>query len=271
MAHKKGVGSTDNGRDSKSKRLGVKLYGGQEARAGNIIIRQRGTKFHPGENVYMGKDFTLHAAIDGVISFRKRRYDRTFVSVLPNGNGAAVVEPPVKPKEEKPSTEPVVQRTAAPAEPKVEAPKAEEAKAEAPVKEEPKTETPMAKSAPIAEEKAPAKEEAPKAEAKPKPKAAKGEKITLPSGKKIKQDDLKVVEGIGPKIEGLLNDAGIDTWQGLADAPTEKVQGILDEAGPRYRMHDPATWAKQAKLAAEAKWEELEDLQDHLKGGKEVD
>jgi large subunit ribosomal protein L27 len=64
MAHKKGVGSTDNGRDSKSKRLGVKLFGGQFAKAGNIIVRQRGTKYHPGENVYMGKDFTLHARIE---------------------------------------------------------------------------------------------------------------------------------------------------------------------------------------------------------------
>ena len=85
MAHKKGVGSTDNGRDSNSKRLGVKLYGGQAARAGNIIVRQRGTKFHPGENVYKGKDFTLHAAVDGVVTFRRRRKNRTYVSVLPNG------------------------------------------------------------------------------------------------------------------------------------------------------------------------------------------
>ena len=85
------------------------------------------------------------------------------------------------------------------------------------------------------------------------------------------QDDLKIIEGIGPKITQLLNNAGINTWQELADAPEEKIQAILDEAGPRYRMHDPATWSKQAKLAAEAKWEELETLQDNLKGGKEVD
>ena len=83
MAHKKGVGSTDNGRDSNSKRLGVKLFGGQFARAGNIIVRQRGTKFHPGENVGMGKDFTLHALINGTIEFRKRRLNRTFVNVVP--------------------------------------------------------------------------------------------------------------------------------------------------------------------------------------------
>ncbi|MCB0595503.1 MAG: 50S ribosomal protein L27 [Lewinellaceae bacterium] len=273
MAHKKGVGSSDNGRDSKSKRLGVKMFGGQEVRAGNIIVRQRGTKFHPGENVYKGKDFTLHAAIDGVVSFRKRRYDRTFVNVLP-ADGAVVAEPPVKPKEERPSVEPELQRAAPAPQPKVEKPKAEapkqeEPKVETPKAEEPKQEeAPKAKAAPIVEE-APVEKEAPKAEEKPK--ASKSEKITLPSGKKVNQDDLKLVEGIGPKIEGLLNDAGINTWQELADAPTEKVQGILDEAGPRYRMHDPATWAKQAKLAADAKWEELESLQDSLKGGKEVE
>ena len=83
MAHKKGVGSTDNGRDSKSKRLGVKLFGGQFAKAGNIIIRQRGTRFHPGENTYLGKDFTLHAKVDGVVTFSKRKNNRTFVSIMP--------------------------------------------------------------------------------------------------------------------------------------------------------------------------------------------
>ncbi len=83
MAHKKGVGSSDNGRDSKSKRLGVKLFGGQAAKAGNIIVRQRGTRFHPGDNVNMGKDHTLHALVDGTVVFKKRRLNRTFVSILP--------------------------------------------------------------------------------------------------------------------------------------------------------------------------------------------
>ena len=82
MAHKKGVGSSENGRDSKSKRLGVKLFGGQTAIAGNIIIRQRGTKFHPGRNVGIGKDFTLYALTDGTIQFQTRKRDRTFVNVL---------------------------------------------------------------------------------------------------------------------------------------------------------------------------------------------
>ena len=83
MAHKKGVGSSKNGRESQSKRLGVKIFGGQAAIAGNIIVRQRGTKHHPGDNVGMGKDHTLHALIDGVVTFRKRRDNRSFVSVVP--------------------------------------------------------------------------------------------------------------------------------------------------------------------------------------------
>jgi len=85
MAHKKGVGSSDNGRDSKSKRLGVKLFGGQSAIAGNIIIRQRGTKFHPGRNVGVGKDFTLYALTDGTVTFQTKKRDRTYVSVLNDG------------------------------------------------------------------------------------------------------------------------------------------------------------------------------------------
>ncbi len=83
MAHKKGVGSSKNGRESESKRLGVKIFGGQAAIAGNIIIRQRGTQHHPGENVYMGKDHTLHAKVDGLVKFRKRKDNRSYVSIEP--------------------------------------------------------------------------------------------------------------------------------------------------------------------------------------------
>ncbi len=83
MAHKKGVGSSKNGRESESKRLGVKIYGGQFAKAGNIIVRQRGTKHHPGENVGIGKDDTLFALIDGNVVFRKKQNNRSFVSVEP--------------------------------------------------------------------------------------------------------------------------------------------------------------------------------------------
>ena len=83
MAHKKGEGSVKNGRDSQSKRLGVKIFGGQSAIAGNIIIRQRGTTYHPGKNVGLGRDFTIFSLIDGVVEFRKTKADKTFVSVAP--------------------------------------------------------------------------------------------------------------------------------------------------------------------------------------------
>ncbi len=88
MAHKKGEGSVKNNRDSQSKRLGVKIFGGQPAINGNIIIRQRGTEYHPGKNVGVGRDFTLFALTDGVVEFRKRKNNRTYVSV-------AVAEAPV--------------------------------------------------------------------------------------------------------------------------------------------------------------------------------
>ncbi|GAB3729918.1 50S ribosomal protein L27 [Hymenobacter agri] len=83
MAHKKGVGSSNNGRESHSKRLGVKIFGGQALVAGNIIVRQRGTKHHPGANVGMGKDHTLFALVDGEVQFRKGRKDRSIVTVMP--------------------------------------------------------------------------------------------------------------------------------------------------------------------------------------------
>lgn len=81
MAHKKGVGSSKNGRDSESKRLGVKIFGGENCVAGNIIVRQRGTKHHPGNNVGIGKDHTLYALIDGKVVFQKKKDNRSYVSV----------------------------------------------------------------------------------------------------------------------------------------------------------------------------------------------
>ena len=83
MAHKKGVGSSKNGRESHSKRLGVKIFGGQVAKAGNILVRQRGTQHHPGDNVGMGKDHTLFALIDGDVVFRKKGNNRSYVSIQP--------------------------------------------------------------------------------------------------------------------------------------------------------------------------------------------
>jgi len=83
MAHKKGAGSSRNGRESESKRLGVKVYGGQFAKAGNIIVRQRGTRHHPGINVGIGKDHSLYAMIDGTVEFKKKRGNKSFVSIIP--------------------------------------------------------------------------------------------------------------------------------------------------------------------------------------------
>lgn len=83
MAHKKGEGSSRNGRDSAAKRLGVKIYGGQMAFPGNIIVRQRGTKFYPGEGVMMGKDHTIFAVTEGLVSFRRRRNNKNYISVTP--------------------------------------------------------------------------------------------------------------------------------------------------------------------------------------------
>ena len=81
MAHKKGEGSVKNGRDSHSKRLGVKIFGGQSAISGNIIVRQRGTTFHPGKNVGVGRDWTIFATADGVVEFKRTKGDKTFISV----------------------------------------------------------------------------------------------------------------------------------------------------------------------------------------------
>ncbi|SHL46161.1 hypothetical protein [Flavobacterium chilense] len=88
-------------------------------------------------------------------------------------------------------------------------------------------------------------------------------------GKKIKENDLKIVEGIGPKIEALFNEAGITTWHQLSETSTEKLQSILDAGGENYAIHNPSTWARQALLAYEGKWQELKDWQDSLIGGKE--
>ncbi len=204
MAHKKGVGSSKNGRESESKRLGVKLFGGQGAIAGNIIVRQRGTRHNPGRNVGIGKDHTLFALTDGVVEFRKGYKGRSFVNINPLTD-AVLVDALV-------------------------APAAIVAKAEQPV-------TPVAK---------------------------KTEKVATAAG-----DDLAKVEGIGPKIVGLLTGAGITTFAQLAETSVEKIQEILDAAGPNYSVHNSATWPRQAELAAAGKWDELQTLQDELTAGRE--
>jgi len=210
MAHKKGVGSTDNGRDSISKRLGVKLFGGEKAIPGNIIVRQRGTRYHPGLNVGMGRDHTLFALVEGNVQFQKRRLNRTFVNIIPTGEVITK-----KRKQKKVKTDPVAAEA-----PQVEA-VAAAPEAPAPVKE---------------------------AEAK---------------------EDLKKVEGIGPKIAELLNNAGINTFSQLGATEVDRLKEILAEAGSRYAAHNPSTWPKQAQMAADGKWDELKAWQDELDGGKE--
>ena len=111
MAHKKGVGSSKNGRESESKRLGVKIFGGQHAKAGNILVRQRGTTHYPGENVGMGKDHTLFALVEGTVEFKKKLKNRSYVSVQPVVEGevevaeAPVAEAPKAPRKKKTQVE----------------------------------------------------------------------------------------------------------------------------------------------------------------------
>jgi large subunit ribosomal protein L27 len=120
MAHKKGAGSSKNGRESHSKRLGIKIFGGQPAIAGNIIVRQRGTKHNPGQNVGIGRDHTLFALIDGKVVFKKKADNRSYVSVLPfeTAEVAEVAAPAPAAKAESkaveaPAPAPVVEETAA--------------------------------------------------------------------------------------------------------------------------------------------------------------
>ncbi len=148
MAHKKGAGSSRNGRESHSKRLGIKIFGGQAAIAGNIIVRQRGTKHHPDKNVGIGKDHTLFALIDGTVIFKKKFDDKSYVSILPREVEVVVEDAPVRVK-------------------KAAAPKAE-AKTEAVAEVQTEAKTAAKKAAPA--KKAPAKIEASVEEA-PEPQA----------------------------------------------------------------------------------------------------
>jgi len=234
MAHKKGVGSTDNGRDSISKRLGVKLFGGQYAKAGNIIIRQRGTKYHPGDNVYLGRDFTVHAKVEGHVGFTKRKNGRTFVHIVPieGASDAAKLAKSKKAKSAKPATAP--------------------------------------SSKPEAATQAPAAAAAPKAATPAAPEKATPAAAAPAKGAGQKPDKLTKIEGIGPKIAEHLGAAGIITFADLANSPVSKLQEILTNAGPRYKMHVPDTWPQQAQLATDGKWDELQVLQDKLDGGRVV-
>lgn len=193
MAHKKGAGSSDNGRDSNPQYLGVKMYGGQTAIPGNILVRQRGTKFHAGVGVYMGKDHTLHASVAGIVTYKKGKNDKRIVYIAA-----------------------------------------------------PKTEVALSAAAAAVEVAA----------------------VAAPVAKTAETDDLKKIEGIGPKIEELFHAAGITTFAQLSATSVEAMETILAEAGPRFSTHNPSTWAQQAGLAAAGKWDELKAWQDELDGGK---
>jgi len=215
MAHKKGVGSSKNGRESESKRLGVKIYGGQFAKAGNILIRQRGTTHNPGVNVGMGKDHTLFALVDGTVVFRKKKNNRSYVSVDAVVEvDVAVAEAPVKKTEVKAEAKKEV---------KVEAP---EKKAEAKV--ESKTEVKVEAKV---ETKPEVKEEAPKAAPK----------------KEAKADDLTKLTGVGPKLAEILVEGGFTTYAEIATASGEAIRKVLEAAGSRYASKDPAPWIEEAK------------------------
>ena len=241
MAHKKGVGSSKNGRESESKRLGVKIFGGQKCVAGNIIIRQRGTKYRIGTGVGLGRDHTVYALKDGIVYFQKKKDNRTYVSVVEAGTDMAELKSPTpnKAKAKKPTP---AKKTDKAAEAK------KEAKIDAP-KDEVKEETPLAAPAPEV------KEEEPKAKKK-----------TTPKG-----DDLKKIEGIGPKIAEILTNADLGSFKALGASDANTIAGILEAAGSRYKSHDPTTWPEQARMADAGDWDALKKWQDELDGGRVVE
>jgi len=276
MAHKKGVGSTDNGRDSKSKRLGVKLYGGQKASAGNIIVRQRGTQYHPGENVYMGRDHTLHAYVDGIVQFKRTINDRCYVHVIPVQEVAETVAPAAVAKTAKKAAAPVQAENQKPSAKRQAAPEPETVAA--PAAAEPTVEeSPVVEAAQVVAQEAVA--EAPVAAVTTEDAATEDAEEAAPAEKKKaapaakkepKLNDLKIIEGVGPKIEQLLKENGINTWEELAEAPADRLKEILDAAGSRYQIHDPSTWPAQARFAAAGQWDDLKDYQEMLIGGRDV-
>lgn len=228
MAHKKAGGSSRNGRDSESKRLGVKRYGGELVTAGNIIVRQRGTKFHPGTNMGLGRDHTLFALSDGYVKFHVGQRGRSLVSIV----------------DENPNTPPSSNK-------KIGAPTAS-AKAAAAVAVA--SASVSKKAAPKAEKKA----EAPKAEEKPKKAAAKKEKFVTDAPKPAnllseapaEVDDLKKIKGVGPKFEGLLNSFGIYKYEQLAAFSARDVEWLAAELGSFPDRIDRDEWVQQAGTLA---------------------
>jgi large subunit ribosomal protein L27 len=215
MAHKKGGGSSRNGRDSNAQRLGVKRYGGELVIPGNILVRQHGTHFHPGENVGMGKDYTIFSVIEGIVVFERMR----------NRRGQKQIS--VYPKD----SVPVARNGGA---------------STAPVK--------VAVEAPVAEKQKPAA-----------PKAEKASKAAVSAQK----DDLTRIEGIGPKVQSALNDAGITTFDQLANMSADELTQIVKVDHNVRIVGDTATWPKQAKFLVDGDEDGLQAYQDHLVGGRE--
>jgi large subunit ribosomal protein L27 len=240
MAHKKAGGSSRNGRDSESKRLGVKRYGGELVTAGNIIVRQRGTKFHPGTNMGLGRDHTLFALSDGYVKFHVGQRGRSLVSVVDEN-------PNTPPSSSKKIGAPTASAKAAAA--------VAVASAAVSTKAEAKKAAPKAEKK-AAEPKAEAKKaEAPKAEEKPKKAAAKKEKFVTdaPAPKNLLSeapadvDDLKKIKGVGPKFEGLLNSFGIYQYAQMAAFSAKDVEWLAAELGSFPDRIDRDEWVKQAK------------------------
>jgi large subunit ribosomal protein L27 len=215
MAHKKGGGSSRNGRDSNAQRLGVKRYGGELVIPGNIIVRQRGTHFHPGENVGIGKDHTIFATAVGKVSFElmRGREGQKRISVIPVTVEDGVVVQPAVPKAK-----------AAPVEP---APT--ESVAEVPAKVSKKT------------------------------AASEG------------RDKLTTIEGIGPKVQEALYNAGITTFAQLASTSAEDLIRKVKVEGNVRIVGDAATWPKQAQFIVDGDEDGLKAYQGRLVGGREVE
>lgn len=207
MAHKKAGGSSRNGRDSESKRLGVKRFGGEAVTAGNIIVRQRGTKFHPGANMGLGRDHTLFALSDGYVKFHVGQRGRSLVSIV----------------DENPNTP-------ASSNKKIGAPTAT-AKAAAAVAVASASVSKKAAKAP-AEEKAEAKAAAkPKAEKAAAPAKAGGAPKGLLKKAPADADDLKAIKGLGPKAVEALNGAGVYMYAQLSGFSEADLEWLAGETG----------------------------------------
>jgi large subunit ribosomal protein L27 len=235
MAHKKAGGSSRNGRDSESKRLGVKRYGGELVTAGNIIVRQRGTKFHPGTNMGLGRDHTLFALSDGYVKFHVGQRGRSLVSIVDEN-------PNTPPSSNKKIGAPTASAKAAAAVAVASAAVSNKAEAKPKAAAKPKAE---------AKPKAAAK---PKAEAKPKKAAAKAESGAAPANLLSKApadaDDLKKIKGVGPKAAGALNDIGIYKFEQLAAFSASDVEWLAGQLGSSVERIERDGWiAMAAELA----------------------